>query len=66
MVFIRADEFEFNFLLLSSKSVFQLGLVSGRTFLKFKYRKCISENKILVGKKLLNLLDAKVLFDLNL
>jgi hypothetical protein len=31
---VRADEFQFSFLLLSSSSVFQLGFSSGRTFFK--------------------------------
>jgi hypothetical protein len=35
MAFVRADEFQFGFLLLSSSSVFQLGFGSGRTFFKF-------------------------------
>jgi hypothetical protein len=35
MAFVRADEFQFGFLLLSSTSVFQLGSGSGRTFFKF-------------------------------
>ena len=35
MAFVRADEFQFSFLLLSSSSVFQLGFGSGRTFFKF-------------------------------
>ena len=34
MAFVRADEFQFGFLLLSSTSVFQLGFGSGRTFFK--------------------------------
>jgi hypothetical protein len=35
VAFVRADEFQFGFLLLSSSSVFQLGFGSGRTFFKF-------------------------------
>jgi hypothetical protein len=35
VAFVRADEFQFGFLLLSSSAVFQLGFGSGRTFFKF-------------------------------
>jgi hypothetical protein len=35
MAFVRADEFQFGFLLLSLSSVFQLGFGSGQTFFKF-------------------------------
>jgi hypothetical protein len=37
MAFVRADEFQFGFLLLSSSSVFQLGFGFGQRFFKYRH-----------------------------
>jgi len=42
MALVRADEFQFGFLLLSSTSVFQFGFGSGRTFFQIpQHRKAL-------------------------